>query len=165
MIYLSTDIKLFCQCDHYANHKQYSHDMCPKCKGNGYYYDITFDISGNPILATGTIKLQQEMLKIINDVKGNNKYYENWGSIIHNIIGSKITNMPAAKCDLAVRMALEYLKLLQITENSTYDNMTDDEILLDVENVKITQFDRGYELDVTIKNQEDEIFNQTIYNA
>ena len=165
MIHLSTDIKLFCQCDHYANHKQYNYDMCPKCKGNGYYYDITFDVSGNPVLATGTIKLQQEMLKIVNDVKGNNKYYEEWGSTVHDIIGSKMTNMPAAKCELAVRMALEYLKLLQITENTNYENMTNDEILLDVEKVNIIQFDRGYELDITIKNQSDEIFEQTIYTA
>lgn len=160
---MSTDVKMFCQCDHYANHKQYNYEMCPKCQGKGYYYDITFDFSGNPVLATGTIKLQQEMLKIINDVKGNNRYFPDWGSTVHDIIGSKITNMPAAKCEIAVRMSLEYLKLLQLAQNETYGNMTQDEIMLDVDNIVITQFDRGYDLDVTIKNQEQEIFNQSIY--
>ena len=160
---MSTDIKYFCQCDHYANHKQYDYDLCPKCKGTGYYYDITFDVSGNPVLATGTIKLQQEMLKIINDVRGNNQYFERWGSTIHNIIGMKTVNMPAAKCEMAVRMSLEYLRLLQLIENDEYKNMTDDEILLDVESVQTDQFDRGYNLHVTIKNQSEEILDQSIY--
>jgi len=137
--------------------------MCPKCKGKGYYYDITFDASGNPVLATGTIKLQQEMLKIINDVRGNNKYFERWGSTIHDIVGSKMTNMPAAKCEMAVRFALEYLKLLQTIEDEEYKNMTKDEILLDVESVKTTQFDRGYNLHIAIKNQSDELLDQSIY--
>ena len=160
---MSTDIKMFCLCDHYCNHKQYSYDLCPKCKGMGYYYDITFDVSGNPVLATGTIKLQQEMLKMVNDVRGNNRYFERWGSTIHDIIGSKATNLPTAKCEIAIRMCLEYLRLLQLAENETYDNMTDDEILLDVERIVITSFDRGYDFDITIKNQSDEILEQSIY--
>jgi hypothetical protein len=160
---MSTDIKMFVQCDHYADGKQYTYDMCPKCFGKGYYYDISFDSTGNPILATGTIKLQQEVLKIINDVRGNNLFFERWGSTIHDIIGSKMTNMPMAKCEMAVRMCLDYLKTLQQMEHEMYDNMTSDEILLDVESINSTQFSRGYDIAVTIKNQSNEIYDQTIY--
>ena len=160
---MSTDVKYFCMCDHYANHKQYNYDMCPKCQGRGYYYDITFDASGNPVLATGTIKLQQEMLKIINDVRGNNQYFERWGSTIHDIIGTKATNMPKTKCEMAIRFALEYLRLLQLMENEDYKNMADNEILLDVQSVQVDQYDRGYDFHVTIKNQEEEILDQSIY--
>jgi hypothetical protein len=162
---MSTDIKMFCQCDHYSNGKQYTYDLCPKCLGKGYYYDISFDSTGNPVLATGTIKLQQEVLKIINDERGNNLFFDRWGSTIHNIIGTKMTNMPVAKCEMAIRMSLDYLKMLQQSQNASYDNMTSDEILLDVESIQTTQFSRGYDINVTIKNQSNEIYDQTIYTG
>jgi hypothetical protein len=76
-----------------------------------------------------------------------------------------MTNMPIAKCEMAIRMSLDYLKMLQQSQNASYDNMTSDEILLDVESIQTTQFSRGYDINVTIKNQSNEIYDQTIYTG
>ena len=61
-----------------------------------------------------------------------------------------------------IRTSLEYLKYLQLAENKDYANMTSDEILLGVENIKVEDYVVGYDVNVTIKNQSSEILDQTI---
>ena len=159
---MSVDAKIFTLCDNYTGGKQYIPDRCPKCLGKGYYYDISYDLQGRAKLVTGTIKLQQEVLKIINDVKGDNPYFARWGSELHDLIGSKQDALTSAKLQMMVRTSLEYLRLLQVTEHEEYKNMTMDEILLGVESINVQDYVVGYDLNVTIKNTSDELLDQTI---
>ena len=159
---MSIDAELFTLCDHYTGGKQYAPEKCPKCGGKGYYYDISYDLNGHAKLVTGTIKLQQEMLKIINDVKGNNIFFKRWGSELHDLIGKKKTRLTNSKLQIMIRTSMEYLKYLQLAENKDYANMTSDEILLGVENIKVEDYVVGYDVNVTIKNQSSEILDQTI---
>jgi hypothetical protein len=159
---MSYDVKIFNLCDHYTGGKQYMPEKCPKCLGKGYYYDIAFDKAGQAVLATGSIKLQQEMLKIINDVKGDNPFFERWGSELHDLIGQKSTKLTSPKLQLMIRTSLEYLRFLQCEESDTYNNMTMDEILLGVESIKVDNYYVGYDVSVVIKNTSNEILEQTI---
>lgn len=159
---MSRDVRIFNMCDHYTNHKQYAVELCPKCLGKGYYYDVHFDVNGQAVLATGTIKLQQEVLKNINDVKGDNIFFESWGSEIHDVIGRKITALTPSKCEMMIRQSLEYLRYLQADQNDTYDNMTTDEILLGISNISVDKYTVGYDIGVTFVNTSNEILEQTI---
>ena len=159
---MSVDARIFTQCDHYTGGKQYIVERCPKCGGKGYYYDITYDLQGHANLITGTMKLQQEMLKIINDVKGNNPFYLRWGCELHGLIGTKQDKLTGSKLQLMVRMSLEYLRHLQLAQQEEYKNMSNDEILLGVESMDVKNYLVGYDIDVTIKNTSNEILNQSI---
>ena len=159
---MSVDVKIFTQCDHFTGGKQYIVERCPKCGGKGYYYDISYDLQGQAKLVTGTIKLQQEMLKIINDVRGNNLFFLRWGSELHDSIGTKRDKLTGSKLQVMVRMSLEYLRHLQLSQQEEYGNMTNDEVLLGVESIDIKDYVVGYDIDVTIKNTSNEILNQAI---
>lgn len=159
---MSIDAKIFTPCDHYTGGKQYIVDRCPKCLGKGYYYDIEFDLQGQAKLITGTQKLQQEVLKIINDERGNNLYFSRWGSEIHNLIGSKQDRLTNSRLQIMVRMSLEYLQLLQQSAQTEYENFSSDEILLGVENIEMQSYVVGYDMKVTLKNKSNDILEQTI---
>ena len=159
---MSVDARIFTQCDHFTGGKQYIVERCPKCGGKGYYYDITYDLQGHANLITGTMKLQQEMLKIINDVKGNNPFYLRWGCELHGLIGTKQDKLTGSKLQLMVRMSLEYVRHLQLAQQEEYKNMSNDEILLGVESMDVKNYLVGYDIDVTIKNTSNEILNQSI---
>lgn len=160
---MSKDIKMFNACDHIVKNKQYDPQLCPKCYGKNYYLDIHFDINGETVLTEGSIKLQQEMLKIILDKKYMNAFHPRWGSEIDSIIGTKNINIGKAKLEVIIRMALEHLKSIQISSNTTFKNFTDDEILKLIEHVEITPLGPvGYNVDVTITNISGEVLHQSI---
>jgi hypothetical protein len=159
---MSVDAKIFTLCDHTTGGKTYMVDLCPKCLGKGYYYDIEFDLQGQAKLITGTHKLQQEVLKICNDEKGNNLYFSRWGSNLHNLIGSKQDKLSNSRLQMMVRMSLEYLQLLQQSANKEYGNFSQDEILLGIESIEMQSYVVGYDMNVTLKNQSNDILNQTI---
>ena len=159
---MSVDAKIFTLCDHTTGGKVYSVDLCPKCLGKGYYYDIDFDLQGQAKLITGTQKLQQEVLKIINDERGNNLYFNRWGSEVHDLIGSKQDKLTNSRLQIMVRMSLEYLQLLQQSAHSEYENFSSDEILLGIESIEMQSDVVGYDMRVTLKNQSNDILDQTI---
>ncbi len=159
---MSVDVKIFTPCDHYTGNKQYIVERCPKCRGKGYYYDIDYDLQGKAKLITGTLKLQQECLKIINDVKGDNPFFLRWGSELHDLIGTKQDKLTNSKLQMMVIMALDYLRHVQLEQQETYQNMSTDEILLGVESVQSKNYVVGYDIDVTLKNASNEILNQSI---
>lgn len=136
--------------------------MCPKCLGKGYYYDIGFNKAGEAVLCSGTIKLQQEMLKIINDIYKDNVFFPNWGSELHNLIGTKLSKTPGLKAKWMVVQCLDYLRTLQLTANEQFGNMTTDEVLQGIESIEITNLGVGYDIDCTITNMSNEILGQTI---
>lgn len=159
---MSQDVKLFHQCDHFTGGKQYTIEHCPKCLSKGYYYDISFDNAGKAVTTSGTIKLQQEVLKAMHDIRGDNLFFPRYGSGIHDFIGRKATVLDRMKIDYDVRLTLEHLRQLQMAANDVYGNFTEDEVLQGVEAVNIEQFVTGYNVGVTIKNVSNEIYDQSI---
>lgn len=160
---MGKDIKMFNACDHIVNGTQYKSQLCPKCYGKSYYLDVHFDINGEAVLTNGSIKLQQEMLKVILDQKYMNAFHPRWGSELNSIIGSKNANINKSKLEMIVRMALEYLKGVQVNTNNRFHNLTDEEVLQIIEYIEITPIGpTGYNVDVTISNTAGEILHQSI---
>lgn len=159
---MSQDVKLFHQCDHVVGGKQHAAHLCPRCLGKGYYYDISFDEAGKAITTSGQIKLQQEVLKIINDIRGDNPFFPDWGSGIHDYIGSKASKLDRMKIGYDVRMTLEYLRELQVDAREKYNNMADNEIIQNVLSVDVDQIIMGYDVDVKFSNIQEEIYEQAI---
>lgn len=160
---MSKDVKIFNACDHIVDNHKYNRVICPKCYGKGYYFDINFDTSGKSVLAEGSIKLQQEMLKVIIDKKHQNPFHPNWGSEFDYIVGSKNINITKNKMEYIVRSALEHLRAVQLTNNKNFKNMSDEEILKDIEYIEIENLGpTGYNISVMVSNTVDEIYEQTI---
>lgn len=160
---MSKDIKIFNACDHIVENEKYDYSMCPKCYGKGYYFDINFDNSGEAVLTENSIKLQQEMLKVIIDKKFQNVYHPTWGSEFDYLIGSKNVNINKNKMELIIRSALEHLKAVQSSNNKNFKNLTDSELLNEIEYIEIkSSGPTEIEIHVTISNVLGEIFEQSI---
>ena len=58
--------------------------------------------------------------------------------------------------------SLDYLQMLQRQQDVTYKNMSQDEILLGVQNIEIADYTVGFDVSVTIENESNDILSQTI---
>lgn len=162
---MSKDIKIFNGCDHIVNKEQYLPETCPRCFGYNYYYDIALDSKGHAITCNNEIKLQQEVLKIMNDRKFGNKFHLDWGNILvtSSIIGTKNLDITKQKIKMIVYEVLQYLKNVQINNQILFKNMTAEEILEEIVDIKVTVLGPvGYNIAVTFKNAVGEIFTQEI---
>ena len=159
---MAKDVKIFNACDHIVDGNKYNRSVCPKCYGKGYYFDVNFDVTGQAVLTEGSIKLQQEMLKVIIDKKNQNPFHPIWGSDFDYIIGTKNVNVSKTRMEFVVRSALEHLKAVQLSNNKNFKNASIDEILKNIEYIEITNIGKtGYKVSVMISNTADEIFEQT----
>lgn len=160
---MSKDIKIFNACDHIVDGEKYNYSICPKCYGKGYYFDVNFDNNGIIVTTENSIKLQQEMLKVIIDKKYQNVYHPTWGSEFDYVIGSKNININKNKMEVIVRSALEHLKAIQISTNKNFKNLTDAELLNEIEYIEIKNLGpTGIAINVTVSNVLGEIFEQDI---
>ena len=158
---MSKDVQMFNACNHIVDNKQYDTYLCPRCYGKGYYVDICFDMQGKAILASGSIKLQQEMLKIIIDKKFESPFYPEWGCEKDILVGTKNIQMNKVKLEVIIRQTLEYLKKVQINEYKIWKNLTNDEILNKIDFIQIFILRDGYYIDINILNAKNEIVTQT----
>jgi hypothetical protein len=160
---MSKDVKFFNACNHIVDGKQYESAMCPRCYSKGYYLDICFDSAGLAVTSTGSIKLQQEMLKVLMDEKYKNVFHPQWGSEIYLLPGSKNVAISKTKLEVMVRRALEYLKTVQTNEYHQYGNLTPEEILDQIEYIEIKKLGpTGWQLYIMVSNSVSEIYAQTI---
>ena len=160
---MSYDVKLFNGCDHIVDGVRYDLQLCPKCLGKGYYFDICFDDAGQAILTENDLKLQQEMLKVIIDRKYKNIFHEEWGSRVDELIGSKNNEITKNKLKVIVRQAEEYLQKIQSIEYNEHKNLNNKEILDDIISVNIKELGpTGYLVSVLVKNVAEDIFEQEV---
>lgn len=159
---MSKDVKFFCACNHHVNGLTYVADECPRCYGKGYYFDIYFE-GRKPVLAEGSIKLQQELLKILIQEKGENVFHPEWGNDINErIIGTKNLNITRTKIEFLLKQTIEYLKAIQLSENYIWDNMNENEIIDQISSIEVIPLDKtGYYVKIQLSNSAGEIIGQT----
>ena len=160
---MSKDIKYFNACNHTVNNKVYDIQLCPKCYGKGWYFDIYFDESGEAITSSNEIKLQQEMLKVIIDHKLDNLFHEEWGSQLHNFIGSKNNEITKNKIKWLARQAEEYLQKIQLTEYKENNILNEKEIIENIISVDVKEIGpTGYLISILVQSNSGETYEQSI---
>lgn len=155
---MSQDVRMFVACTHIINGEVYEEDKCPRCYGKNYYFDIFFDSQGKAVLSEGTLKLQQELMKVTLEEKGSNVFFDNWGNEVRErMIGQK--NNPAAqsKVELLIRDCINHLKGVQIGNQNLYQNMDSEEILATIDSVNVIKTSQvGYDVEVVVTSQAGE---------
>lgn len=162
---MSRDIKMFTACNHIVNNEKYESSECPRCWGVNYYYDLTFNNEGEIITTEGEIKLQQEVLKIMNDKKGGNMFFLEWGNPIltDEYIGKKNSHAMSERIRMAIYETLQHLKNVQINNQIIFNNMTQQEIIEDIEEIVVRSIPpSGYVISIKFTNAIDQIYEQTI---
>ena len=165
---MSTDVKVFNACNHVVNGERYTQNTCPLCKGKSYYKDIAFDNNGKAVLCTGEIKLQQEILKIMDDPKGGNKFHINWGDELitnnsHAMLGSKNLPLVAQRIRIIIYETMVYLKNVQVNNQVLFKNMSEEEIIDQIVSIDVDTYSPvGFIVNVKFSNLEGEIFTQQI---
>ena len=159
---MSIDAQFFNACNHIVDNKYYDLYACPRCYGKSYYIDICFDNSGETVLAQGSIKLQQEILKIIIDKKYDNPFHPNWGCEKDLMVGNKNLQFIKVKLEKIIRDSLDYLKNVQTNEYEKYRTLTQEEILGQIDFIQITPLQQDkYYINVSILNTADQLVTQT----
>ena len=161
---MSKDMMIFNLCDHMINGEKYNIEDCPLCKGKSYYYDIAFNQKGEIETCEDSIKLQQEVLKILTDIKGGNRFFPNYGNeLTKDTIGKKKNSTTQQRIQIALYDTLQYLKNIQINNKILFGNMSDKEILEEISNVlvKSVGVDK-YKILITFTNAHGETFTQAI---
>ena len=91
---MSYDVQMFVLCNHYVDEVLHESQSCPRCYGRDFYFDIHFDDMGQAVLAGGTLKLQQELMKISIEEKGSNPFHALWGSDVKTMKDLVVKIMP-----------------------------------------------------------------------
>ena len=160
---MSRDVKFLNACNHVVGNKTYERELCPKCYGKGYYFDIYFNNEGEAITSENEIKLQQEMLKVIIDHRFDNLFHEDWGSQLHNLIGSKNNTITENKIKMLARRAEEYLQQVQLIEYKERGILNSKEIIKNIVSVNIKQLGpTGYLVSIVVENDDGEIYEQSL---
>jgi hypothetical protein len=108
------DVKLKHLCDHVLSTGTYKLENCPRCLGNGYYYDIKFDPDGLIKNVKGREKLSQELEKITLTMIGENTFHNLYGTILKKFYtGDVIGNVQQNQLKKSIINAVLRLKLLQ----------------------------------------------------
>lgn len=159
---MSRDVQMFNVCDHIVDNIYYDRYVCPRCYGKSYYIDIHFDENGTTVLAQGSIKLQQEILKIIIDKKFENPFHPEWGCEKDKLTGSKNLQMNKVRLEVIIRQALDHLKNVQVNEFNIRKTLTEEEILNKIDFIEIlTLKPDGYFININILNSVNEIITQS----
>jgi len=124
-------------CDHVLSTGTYKLTTCPRCAGNGYYYDAKLDSQGLVIQISGVNKLQQELEKIIRTALGDNKIHTDYGALLNSSYSNVISEELKNKLKSSLSDAVYFIKHQQDTELSAGTAYTSDELIYGVENIDI----------------------------
>ncbi|MNY21802.1 hypothetical protein D3C86_1553720 [compost metagenome] len=132
---------------------------CTKCYGKNFYFDISFDASGQAVTADNSMKLLQELIKIILEDKEGNAFHPNWGCDIAKRIGTKKRG-PADKfkVEMSVRSAIDYLKSVQENNQLLKRNMRPEEMIVGISSITVEEdSSTGYNVYVEVLSKAGEI--------
>lgn len=155
-------MKMFTACNHIVDDNLFESRLCPKCYGKGFYFDINFE-SGKPVLSEGSDKLMQEILKILIEDKGDNIFHPEWGNEVNTrLIGTKNIEVKRTKLEVMLRNTLDYLRTVQQAEDEEWENMTNEELLGEIELIKVTPVGpTGYNIKIQVVNTAGKTVSQT----
>lgn len=161
---MSKDMMIFNLCDHIIDGEKYAKEDCPLCLGKDYYYDIAFNEKGLVEMCGDEIKLQQEVLKILTDIKGGNRFFVNYGNSLNKeMIGKKKNEATQQRIKIALYDTLQYLKNIQINNKILFNNMTNEEIIESIDNVIVkTTSKNTFKILISFSNASGKKFTQCI---
>lgn len=132
---------------------------CTKCYGKNFYFDISFGPSGEAVTADSSMKLLQELIKIILEDKEGNAFHPNWGCDVSKRIGTKKRG-PADKfkVEMSVRSAIDYLRSVQENNQLLKRNMRPEEMIVGISSIKVEEDSAtGYNVYVEVLSKAGEI--------
>lgn len=140
-------------------------NQCPRCYGSGVYFDIAFDNDGKAILIDDSLKLQQEVFKIVMQEKGENLFHKQYGIELNKrIAGSKNFDNIKPKLEFIVSQAINHLFDLQQNQKISKRNTTPGEVLKSVESINVTRTSpTTYSVNVSIKAEDETNLTSTVY--
>lgn len=161
---MSKDMMIFNLCDHIIDGEKYTKEDCPLCLGKDYYYDIAFNEKGLVEMCEDEIKLQQEVLKILTDIKGGNRFFVNYGNPLNKeMIGKKKNEATQQRIKIALYDTLQYLKNVQINNKILFNNMTNEEIIESIDNIIVkTTSNNTFKILISFNNASGTKFTQCI---
>lgn len=130
------DFFIGARCDHKVNTIIYPITTCPLCNGLGYRWinrenDLQLDYQRKPIILEGTMKLKQEVVKILLTRLGSDLVDANYGTDLYKIVGLKQTTRIPTLIKTQILQALAHYTL--INQNNT----NPDEIIASIDSLKI----------------------------
>ena len=110
------------------------------------------------------IKLQQEVLKILTDIKGGNRFFVNYGNSLNKeMIGKKKNEATQQRIKIALYDTLQYLKNVQINNKILFNNMTNEEIIESIDNIIVkTTSNNTFKILISFSNASGKKFTQCI---
>lgn len=83
---MSVGIEQRCPCFHTVSGKQYLPEKCPRCYGEGFYWDLRLNNAGDFAVVKDEEKLKQDIMKELATSRGDNIFYD-IGHEIKGIVG------------------------------------------------------------------------------
>lgn len=161
---MAYDVKMFVLCTHVIDGEIYEEQRCKKCYGRGFYFDIHFDAIGASSTATSTAKLQQELIKIIMEDKGSNKFHQKWGCEVANrMIGKKNDPNAKVRIEMLVRESVTHLMNVQRENQLLFENMNEDEIIESIISVNVVKSgSTSYDVHVVVQSVTGELIPMSV---
>jgi len=116
---------------------------CPKCKGDGEYYDLTWNVGIGIAVHVEDLDLLQELtLKAVLTQVGDNKFHPDYGtSIMGSIANLKTVESVARTLETEIARALGQLYLRQQQQIQLGQEMSDDELIHSIDRVETRAID------------------------
>jgi len=140
---MSFDIGKTVKCNHIDYTGRYWGDPteingCPRCKGEGEYYDLSWDIVSGEAEQVDDIDLLEELvIKAVLTEIGDNKFHPEYGTSIIGSIGNAASVESVARTvEMEVGKALGQLYLRQQQQLQLGQSMSEDELIYKVDRVE-----------------------------
>jgi len=140
---MSFDIGKTIACNHLDYTGRYWGDPteingCPRCKGEGEYYDLSWGIvSGDAEHVEDLTLLEELVIKAVLTELGDNRFHPEYGTSIASSVGNAVSMESVARTlELEVGRALGQLYLRQQQQVQLGQEMSSDELIYMVERIE-----------------------------
>lgn len=112
-------------------------ENCPRCRGEGFYFDITFNKKGEPNFINKEPKLAQDVIKILLTRIFENLFIMRYGTTLKDIIGTKINLLFFDEIRTTIARALSLLASQRVSEEALGVNIDEEEKILGIDDVRV----------------------------
>jgi len=155
-------------CDHVLSSGIFKLANCPRCLGNGYYYDVKLDPMGLISQVEGVDKLTQELEKIVLTPLGSSTFHNLYGTLIGDshmkAIGDETKEQQLKR---SIINAILRLKMLQEQSIDRGAGFTASELILRISRIEVFEIygaptSIGYRVYIVTPNGENSLVEGTI---